>query len=327
MRLRSKLNQEQVSLLYSILGSLTKIVSSELSSGTNPHHGGNSSSVGGTKPFLRHSVYLKFDPDHVRLAARGKSCDMDGLSGFVELKATEGGVFLQHQIESAASNVINLEVDLFHLRTALQSMVPAGANASINAITVLKLAKRNGQPCLCLESNSSHESSVQISHTVPVRVASPLEFPSPPDIPDPYLQLELIPHHNTLRSLLERYRNAFQQHQRSSRSILLRGSTNGELRVVLNKDGSTLQTFFRLLVQGTSSQTEEDFKDCKVHVDPRKLASCLQIVPNCSSALLCLEPNVILLHVRLPSGFSSFYLPVQYTGDDEDTDEGSSDVE
>lgn len=155
MRFKAKLASEQVHLLYSLIGPISRLTS---------------------------VAVLYLDPEHVRLSTRDSSGD--GIACFAEL-ATTGGIFLSHRVESAADNAIVFEIDLTQWRTALHSVLgggeqqqrrkskddddqtlPLGPNSSI---TTFKLAKRHGGlPCLCMDASCS--SGVDVHHAIPVRI-------------------------------------------------------------------------------------------------------------------------------------------------------------
>ena len=155
MRFKAKLQTEQVNLLHSLIGPISRLTS---------------------------VAVLYLDPDHVRLSTRDSSGD--GIACFAEL-ATKDGIFLNHRVESAADNAIVFEIDLTQWRTALHSVlgggeqkrrkgkdddddqqIPLGAPASI---TTFKLAKRHGGlPCLCMDASCS--SGVDVHHAIPVRI-------------------------------------------------------------------------------------------------------------------------------------------------------------
>lgn len=125
----------------------------------------------------------------------------EGIACFSELIAVNG-IFLEHKIESIADNVIVFDIDLVQLRTALaatlQSLGGSGGgggdssksaplhNSSADArnsssrrssgsfhptsiLVVMKLAKRGGLPCLCLDTSCAN-GTLDVHHAVPVRI-------------------------------------------------------------------------------------------------------------------------------------------------------------
>lgn len=163
MRFKAKLQTDQVNLLHSLIGPISRLTS---------------------------VAVLHLDPDHVRLSTRDSSGD--GIACFAEL-ATTDGIFLNHRVESAADNAIMFEIDLTQWRQALHSVlgggeqqkrrkgkddddedqqIPMGAPASI---ITFKLAKRHGGlPCLCMDASCS--SGVDVHHAIPIRIMKASEM-------------------------------------------------------------------------------------------------------------------------------------------------------
>jgi len=154
---------------------------------------------------------------------------------------TYNGIFLEHRIESAAENIIVFEIDLSQFKMALQSILESGSTSnsgrntsfvaplhnstanngeenqtstiSVNhssmihgSINILKLAKRNGLPCLCLDSSAAG-GSVEVHHAIPVRImrADDMQYHLPPQISMPDVQLQL-PSDRPIKTVIERLR-------------------------------------------------------------------------------------------------------------------------
>ena len=194
MRFKSKLATEQVSLLYSLISAVAKLQ-------TDSHN---------------NRAVLHVCPDFLRLSAKGDN----GVTCFAEL-AAKGGLFLDHRVESQAKNVIVMEVDLPSLKLALSSVLrssrPTGNhnnnNISTNSalpslamshVVILKLAKRNHVPCLCLDGAND---AIEIHQAIPVRIMRDSEMTNhlPPQINTPTVQLELNPE-RPLRAIVEKLR-------------------------------------------------------------------------------------------------------------------------
>lgn len=142
-----------------------------------------------------------------QLGGGGGEVGVEGISCFTELIAMHG-IFLDLKIESIADNVIVFDIDMVQLRTALaatlQSLGGGGGscgtgrgdaakstplhnsgdrNSSFSSrsrssssfystpsvIVVMKLAKRGGLPCLCLDTSCAN-GTLDIHHAVPVRI-------------------------------------------------------------------------------------------------------------------------------------------------------------
>jgi hypothetical protein len=158
MRFKAELAIEQVQLLHSLIGPISRISTQAI-------------------------VYL--DPEYIRLSSR----DGDGISCFAELKV-RGGIFLSHKIESVADNAIVFEIDLLQWRGAMQSIVGErndglqqsqqdGGRSTDNhypshngsvATTIMKLAKRHGGiACLCVDGKCAG-AAVDVYHAIPIRI-------------------------------------------------------------------------------------------------------------------------------------------------------------
>jgi hypothetical protein len=163
---------------------------------------------------------LYFDPEFLRIACKSSS----GITCFAELSKS---IFLEHRIESAADNVIVCQVDLISLKLALQSVIGPGyhhhhhnkkpsqdtqpvAQTMVQSLiaqqtVVLKLAKRNSLPCLCLDGHATEESAVEIHQAIPIRIlrVADMQYHLPPQINRPSVQLEL-PLDRPLRLLVDK---------------------------------------------------------------------------------------------------------------------------
>ena len=326
MRFKAKLAPEQLAMLYQVILPLSKIAATGASEG-----GGTSNSI-----WTRNGSFLHLDESTLRLSTKGKSGADSGAENvqcFAEVDATNGGIFLEHRIESAANNAILMELDLAQFRIALQSICSdhrSSLEQRQNQYTILKLAKRNGIPCLELDAftsspvvgeggSQSHNGGdsgrglmMQMHHSIPVRILRPSEMTHhlPPQIADPTVQLAL---EKPLRPVVEGLRAL-------SQSIYLHATSAGELTLSVDNDGASIRAF----LQNAQSQQEnnggQESAECTVKVDTKKLCSTLQWqqpnTPWVSKVLLCLVENeMLVLHVALhPSsvGFFTYYIPVQY---------------
>jgi hypothetical protein len=362
MRFKAKLAPEQVSLLYSLIVPISRLATSSASSSSE---GADNSSL------HRNGSVLYIDTNRLCISTKGQSADNDGIICFAELQAASG-IFLEHRIESAVdNNVIVMELDLSQLRMALQSvsnenkssrgdsnshnnntsthtssLQGSSTQTSSNNfleqhVTVLKLAKRNNIPCLCLDSvsNNSSSSRIQVHHTIPVRILRPTEmqYHLPPQIPLPDVQLELYSHQTaTIKTVVERLRSL-------SSSIYLSANMTGELTLSLDSDGASIRTFLSKL-HPRPEDCKPGVAECCVKVDTKKLSACLQWQANSSgssgggggngngysnnssssalvsSTLLCLVQNeMLIVHAILQPasvGFFTYYVPVHYLSDD-----------
>jgi HUS1 checkpoint protein len=331
MRFKAKLAAEHVSTLYSLIVPISRLSSS----------GGGGDA--GSSALMRNGCMLYLDNKFIRISIKGKSTDTDGIACFAELTAG-GGIFLDHRIESAApDNQIVMELDIVQLRMALQSIQQDkqhhhrqyGADVSSAALweqqlhqhfTILKLAKRNNIPCLCIEAYTKSSSvgggGIQVHHAIPVRICRPNEMQNhlPPAVALPDVQVEMQPD-VPLRTVMERMRSI-------SPTVYLNANMKGELTISMDSDGSSIRTIFSKLTPRLEDCKSGASGECRVKVDCKKLSACLQWQQQMglvSSALLCLVENeALVLHALLnPAdvGFFTYYIPVHFLSHDPRDDE------
>jgi HUS1 checkpoint protein len=364
MRFKAKLAPEHVALLYQLIVPISRLASSSASS---------SNEGGADNSLHRNGSILYMDTNRLCISTKGQSSDTDGIICFAELQAVSG-IFLEHRIESnAENNVIVMELDLSQLRMALQSVSnenksSRGDSNNINTsrtsslqgtansnntsysmeqhVTVLKLAKRNNIPCLCLDSVSGGNGGgggggIQVHHTIPVRVLkhTEMQYHLPPQIPLPDVQLELYAHQTaTIKTVVERLK-ALSPH------VYLSANMTGELTLSLDSDGASIRTFLSKL-HPRPEDCKPGVNECCVRVDTKKLSACLQWSANSSggsggggnggghsnyhssssnnalvsSTLLCLVQNeMLIVHAILQPasvGFFTYYVPVHYLSED-----------
>lgn len=198
MRFKAKLAADQVATLCNVVSPMARL--------QDNHRG----------------AVLYLDPEYLRISCKGDS----GITCFAELSKQ---IFLEHRIESAAENVIVCQVDLVSLKLALQSVVTpsnhyyANKRGNVTQATqaptmmqsllaqqtvVLKLAKRNRLPCLCLDGHATEEGAVEIHQAIPIRImrAAEMQYHLPPQINTPQVQLELPPD-RPLRSIVDKLKS------------------------------------------------------------------------------------------------------------------------
>ncbi len=217
MRFKAKLLHDQLSLLHAIVAPISKL-----------------------QDIHRNYAVLYLDEEYVRISFKNSE---SGITCFVELSQRD--LFCEHRIESAADNVIVCQVDLVSFKLALQSVVGGSSSSSNNSssssrmmdkrhdhnnrnnttsrrtlrtlqqqqlhhheVVVLKLAKRNRLPCLCLEGRQSQcDNDVEIHQAIPVTILRRAEMQNhlPPQINMPQVQLELPPQ-RPIRPLIDKLR-------------------------------------------------------------------------------------------------------------------------
>jgi len=336
MRFKAKLAPEQLSMLYQVMNPLSRIAS-----GGGADGGGPSSSA----IWTRNGSILYLDDEYFRISTRGKTDDTDNIRCFAEFSHD---IFLEHRIESAADrNAIVMEVDITQLRQALQSLCQGDGSRSSNRnqdynvtmvadpqLTLLKLAKRDGIPCLCLSGGGASTSvDVQVHHSIPVRIRRAAEMPHylPPKIDAPDVQLELMSSENSVSTSAMLLRPLLEGLRPLSSTVYLQATTAGDLTVSIDSDGASIRTFYNNLPvrledckQNRQLGSQPDHPaatSCTVKVDTKKLWASLQwqqqpLLGWISSALLCLVENeMLVVHAVLhpPSvGFFTYYVPVHF---------------
>eukprot|EP00977_Amphora_coffeiformis_P006278 scaffold1351_cov176-Amphora_coffeaeformis.AAC.12 len=253
-----------------------------------------------------------------------------------------GGLFLEHRIESnAPNNRIVLRVDLVQLRTALYSIQQqiqtkkSHNNRSSSALfasgpstlTVLKLAKRNCMPCLCLETKTAFR--MEMHQAIPVQVQKPADWNHThfglPELPaDPTVQLWLPPTAgSTLKALLDAVK---QPSKGQPTHILITGHlTTAELRIQLQHDnGAQLQTLFlgQSVPMGQDRHSDErqhhQKQQATVRVNAAHVA-CTLNHGNWTTEWSWIPNEALVVSVRLdPVAMCTYVLPVQYLEEDEE---------
>lgn len=330
MRFKAEMVPEQVNLLYSLLVPLSKLSSSNAVND-------------GTNIWFRNGSIVTIDQTHVHVQCRAKGNDADGLICCAQLAAMDG-IFLHHRIESNADDSrIVLSLDLNQLKIALQSLIleksgnyrGSSNNAQDSRITIIKLAKRQGLACLCIEAESAG-SCIQVAHAIPVRVLRPEDRPQPPVVALPDIQLQL-PVDTPIRTILDQMLKSI-ANGTAKAAVSLTAQRSGELSVVWDAGSACIRTFLSKLVPVEAETVARQQQDenhipneveqsqllkesATVHVDLRKLATGFhwqqQLAVNAvSSVVLCMiEAEQIIIHVTLDPievGFFTYYIPVQY---------------
>ena len=262
---------------------------------------------------------------------------------------------MDHRIESAADNVIVLQIDLQSLKLALQSVLQSNGGGHYGSrnddfaaphqysrsnrnsnhgtsssamqtlfqqqqVVIMKLAKRNNLPCLCLEGRSSvtAENDVEIYQAIPVLIMRQLEMQHhlPPQINNPQVQLELPK--TPIRAVVEKLKGM-------SKCIVLEGNMKGDLSIRIDQDGASVACFYNHLIPRWPQEDEEDLSSslksssCILKVDAHKLSTCLQWqqqqLPMTSCLLGMVYNEMLVLHVLLSPaelGFFTYYVPVHF---------------
>ena len=186
---------------------------------------------------LSDTAYVKMDGSRdeskLRVSSKSGSGAVSSMSqsigadvlGFIEVLLSS--IFTDHKIESLSDNQILLEVDLSHLKSALLSVASTMLDG-VESTCYLKLARRQSQPCLCIETDESCE--VKVSHDLPVKIVQVETFKNhlPPKTSTPDVQVYLPPPNApTMRTAVEKLRFLG---SRPADFIFVEGSMRGELR-------------------------------------------------------------------------------------------------
>lgn len=227
--------------------------------------------------------------------------------------------------------------------THISSVGAAAAGRSTGI--VMKLAKKNGLPCLCLDAQQQQRHGqiykMDQTHALPIRImrATEMQYHLPPQVSMPDVQLELpVDGRVPIRTVLERLKSI-------SAQVYLDGNMSGELTLRVENDGVSIRTFYNKLIprfedckaSEESSLVEEaegplavaatSVPTCTLKVDSKKLCNCFQwqssmgIGRAVSSAVLCMVENeMLILHVLLNPddlGFFTYYIPVHFLSADQ----------
>ncbi|KAL9183723.1 hypothetical protein ACHAXT_004579 [Thalassiosira profunda] len=352
MRFKSKMAMEHVQLLHNVILPISRL--------TGGGGGPDDKSIGsGTTIYLdpevlrissRGGAGRTVDGGH---QLGGGEQGAEGIACFSELIAVNG-IFLEHKIESIADNVIVFDINLVHLRTALaatlQSLGGGGGGERANSaplhnsgrgdernassrrssssyhstssvIVVMKLAKRGGVPCLCLDTSTAN-GTLDVHHAVPVKILRAEEWQHylPPVVNTPDVQLE-FQLERPLRPVIERLKAM-------SPIIYVDGSMAGELVLRVDNDAVSVKTFYDKLIPRVDEESEQPQADparCTLKVDSKKLLASLQWQSSMArgtvgSYIICLVANeMMVVHVVLEPedvGFFTYYIPVHFLSPD-----------
>eukprot|EP00585_Thalassiosira_rotula_P004988 CAMPEP_0196152170 /NCGR_PEP_ID=MMETSP0910-20130528/35010_1 /TAXON_ID=49265 /ORGANISM="Thalassiosira rotula, Strain GSO102" /LENGTH=359 /DNA_ID=CAMNT_0041415705 /DNA_START=52 /DNA_END=1131 /DNA_ORIENTATION=- len=355
MRFKSRMAAEHVQLLHNVIVPISRLTGG----GSGPD--GKSSIGSGTTIYLDPEVLRISSRGGAGRAAEGGGISQvgggeqgaEGIACFSELIAVNG-IFLEHKIESIAENVIVFDIDLVQLRTALaatlQSLGGGGGgdgaksvplhNSSADTrnsssrrssssfystpsiLVVMKLAKRGGLPCLCLDTSCAN-GTLDVHHAVPVKILRAEEWQHhlPPVVNTPDVQLE-FQLDRPLRPVIERLKAI-------SPIIYVDGSMAGELVLRIDSDAVSIRTFYDKLIprvdeEGSQSQQTDPSK-CTLKIDSKKLLASLQWQSSMargsvSSYIICMiENEMMVVHVVLNPedvGFFTYYIPVHFLSRD-----------
>lgn len=327
-------------------------------------------------PKLNPLVSLRLSPELVTLSTKAPNGHrgLDGLTLYCEL--TADGVFSFWKIESVCDNEIAMEVDPSHLRQAFANIVSSASggggfddesggysmmqgNDDPSAVVAnVKLARRNGMPCLCVESANGR--GVKISHDIPVLILRTSEFAknrSPPSVSTTPTSQLYLPGSRSIKTVVERMRPMGNEVYvegdmgcDSGEEMGVEGEANGSLRFHVFGEGASVATVFDSLKAEPEGCTgffdgsddeggamevggRKGKGKCKVKIASKKLLemfrwqSMLPIGKTVSRSIVSLFPDeMLVVHSMLNGydptigevGFFTYYCPVQYLEADDD---------
>ena len=341
MRFRATLAPEQVAHLYALVSPLAKVASHSQAA----YHGASTqkSAMSQLSSWTSNTCLLALDSERMYFAldlppTEGMSC--------VAIVEAKGGIFLEHRIESnAPDNRIILRVDLVQFRTALQSIHQQiqtksrhsnrGASAQFasapSTLTVLKLAKRQGMPCLCLEAKTAFR--MEMHQTIPVQVQRPSDWSEGrfglPNLPaEPTVQLWLPPTSSaTLKSLLDAVKQPTKGGRQATHILFTGHGDTSELRLQLQHDnGAQLQTLFLgQAPDGQQPSSSAATATATVRVNAAHVA-CTLNHGAWTTEWSWIPNQALVVAVRLaPVGICTYVLPVSYLEEDDQEEEDDDD--
>jgi len=289
MRFKAELPRESHSIFYGVVQRLEKMESAGV-------------------PRSKRRAVLMLSPQGVNMALVATT---DDVLAFAELSPD---IFRDFRVQSAAEDCILVSLALAHLSRALAS----GRDAPS---TLLKLAKRDGAPCVVV---TVEKLDLTLRSDIPVRLmrAGDLKHYAPPTFPPPRAALEL-PAAPTLRRVVERLKAVGERLKGESRIVAVRVEAHGTLALRCLTPSATIKTFFPNLSApgGGVVDGDPDAVVC-VRVDSRKLHLGLSGYGLDAESIACYphERRSLLFHVVLANGRGSlsFYCPVV---DDDDVEE------
>ncbi|KAL3784240.1 hypothetical protein HJC23_013527 [Cyclotella cryptica] len=364
MRFKSLLAAEHIQLLHNVIVPISRLTGGGGGASSTSH----SDSIGAGSTIYLDPTVVRISSrggagSRVDGGNGGRSGGegAEGIACFAELMAVDG-IFLEHKIESIAGNVIVFDIDLVLFRTALaatlQSLGGGGgsdksaplhnsgddarndsfrssleSNAQFRSssfFVVMKLAKRSGMPCLCLDASCAN-GTFDVHHAVPVRILRAEEWQHhlPPVVNTPDVQLE-FQLDRPLRPVIERMKSI-------SPIIYIDGSMNGELVLRIDNDAVSIRTYYDKLIPRVEEEEEASDHDdggaavgrpkkkCTLKVDSKKLLASLQWQSSMArgsvgSYIICMiENEMMVVHVMLNPedlGFFTYYIPVHYLSRD-----------
>ena len=307
MRFRAELPRETHPLLASIVKRFESIDSAGVSRG-------------------RRRAVLMLSPKGLSMSAVAATEDV---LAFAELSTD---LFVDFRVASQAEDCILVSLALAHLRavrapprasrreTLARRRSRALDKARDAPFTSLKLAKRNGAPCICA---TVERLDLSARTDIPVRLmrAADMRFYAPPSLPEPRVALAL-PRAKTLRAVVDRLRAIGERVKGDARVCAVRLEAAGTLALRVVTPAASIRTFFPALEAPEAFRAPDRGAVVCVHVKSRQLAAGLGGYHVDHESIVCIphERHALLFYVTLHDGLGhlSFYVPVVDDDDAED---------
>lgn len=168
------------------------------------------------------------DADTVRISLLAES--LDAPKCFAELSSSE--LFVDYRIESQSANTILFEISLMQLSRAL-------ASGKVASQSLLKLVKRENQPCLCFETKADESIlAVDVVHDIPLKLMRSADVIHylPPQMPPPTVALD-IPRGKLLKTIVDKL-------SKFSKHVQITASQSGKLTLRADHPSVSINTYY-----------------------------------------------------------------------------------
>ncbi|EGC33662.1 hypothetical protein DICPUDRAFT_36380 [Dictyostelium purpureum] len=225
----------------------------------------------------------------------------DGMQVFCEIQREQ--VFENFIIESLSDNEIQFQLDLEHLRRALQS-----STSQSPCDVFVNLTKKGDNPILHFVIQSS-SSSIMLVQDVPIVLLTAQQMAqiNEPILPDPVVHI-LMPNLKNVQKVVDKMKNI-------SELLKITVSMNHRLSFAVETGNGSISTFYNGLEhpQFEKNISSEPERSHSVNVDIKKFGKVLhihQLSP--SEVVLCLYERSIIVHVVLTGIMITYYIPVVF---------------
>jgi hypothetical protein len=229
------------------------------------------------------TVFL--DGETVRISLLSES--LDAPKCFGELSA--GELFTEYRIESQSANTILFEISLLQLSKALGS-------GKVASQSLLKLVKRENQPCLCFETKSDESIlAVDVCHDIPLKLMRSTDVIHylPPQMPQPTVALD-IPRGKLLKTIVDKL-------SKFSKHVQIVASQSGKLALRADHASVSINTsysglFARYVGDLTPGRDVNNQVVCKLNLRKLSVVLGLHNVPVDHATLCKLSHDAFSFH-------------------------------